>query len=212
MTTEKDITGQRFGRLTALKKHHSEWNKEKRISRNFWLFKCDCGKEKIIDKYSVLRGITTSCGCFANEKRIKKNTKHGLFNTEKRLYGCWQDMKNRCYNKNRKKYEIYGARGIKVCDEWKNNFKNFYDWAISSGYADNLTIDRIDVNGNYCPENCRWATLKEQANNTRRNHKITLKGKTMNLCEWLKKYKISSSSYHYRQKKGLTDEQIFLGE
>ena len=212
MTTEKDITGQRFGRLTALRKHHSEWNKEKRISRNFWVFKCDCGKEKIIDKYSVLKGKTTSCGCFANEQRIKKNTKHGLFNTEKRLYGCWQDMKNRCYNKNRKKYEIYGARGITVCDEWKNNFKCFYDWAKSNGYSDNLTLDRIDVNGNYCPENCRWATAKEQANNTRANHKITINGITKNLCEWLDLYKISSSSYQYRKRKGLTDKKIFLGE
>lgn len=209
MTIEKDISGQRFGKLTAICKHHSEWNKETKISRNFWLFRCDCGKEKIIDKYSVLRGLTTSCGCYANEQRIKKNTKHGLFKSETRLYRCWQDMKNRCYNPTRAKYRIYGARGIRVCDEWKHNFKAFYDWAINNGYKENLTLDRIDVNGNYYPENCRWATLKEQANNTRRNKKITLNGVTKNLTQWLSLYNISSSSYHYKINKGLTPEEIF---
>jgi hypothetical protein len=88
----------------------------------------------------------------------------------------------------------------------------FYNWAKSNGYADNLTLDRIDVNGNYCPENCRWATVKEQCNNTRRNHKITLNGITKNLVEWLKDFNMRSSSYHYRVHKGLTDNQIFLGE
>ena len=212
MTLEKDISGQRFGRLTAIKKDHSCWDKEKKVSRNFWLFKCDCGKEKAIDKYSVLRGLTQSCGCLGDEKRIERNTKHGLFGTEKRLYGCWQDMKNRCYNPNRKKYQIYGARGIIVCDEWKNDFKCFYDWARRNGYKDNLTLDRIDVNGNYCPENCRWATLKEQANNTRKNKKITINGITKNLQEWLDICKISHGSYYYRIHKGLTEKQIFLGD
>lgn len=212
MTKENDISGQRFGRLLAIKKDHSVWDKKTRRSENYWLFRCDCGKEKVINKYSVLRGKTCSCGCFNKEKTVERNTKHGLFNTEKRIYGCWQDMKNRCYNKNRKKYKIYGARGITVCDEWKNNFKCFYDWAKSNGYSDNLTLDRIDVNGNYCPENCRWATAKEQANNRRTNHKITINGVAKNLCEWLELYKISSSSYKYRRGIGLTDKQIFLGE
>ena len=211
MTKEKDIAGNRFGRLVAIRKHHSEWDKEKRISRNFWLFRCDCGKEKIIDKYSVLRGKTISCGCFNREKTIEKNTKHGLFNIEKRLYRCWQDMKNRCYNPSRKKYKIYGGRGITVCDEWKNNFENFFNWAKNNGYMENLTLDRINVNGNYCPENCRWATAKEQANNTRKNRKITINGTTKNLCEWLEIYKISGGCYQRRRKNGLTDEQIFLG-
>lgn len=210
MTRELDITGQRFGKLVAIKKDHAVWDKEKRKSRNFWLFKCDCGKEKVIDKYSVIRGLTTSCGCYANEQRIKKNTKHGLFNTEKRLYGCWQDMKNRCYNSHREKYKIYGARGISVCKEWKDDFKAFYDWALSNGYKENLTLDRINVNGNYCPENCRWATYKEQANNTRTNKKITINGITKNLCQWLSEYNISSGSYYNKIRHGLTDEQIFM--
>jgi hypothetical protein len=206
MTIEQDITGQRFGSLTAIRKDTTS----KKVNR--WIFRCDCGTEKSINKYSVLRGLSTSCGCYANQKRIERNTKHGLFKTEKRLYGCWQDMKNRCYNPHRKKYRIYGARGITVCDAWKNDFMCFYNWAKSNGYADNLTLDRIDVNGNYCPENCRWATVKEQCNNTRRNHKITLNGITKNLVEWLKDFNMRSSSYHYRVHKGLTDNQIFLGE
>lgn len=210
MTKEKDISGQRFGRLIAIKKDHSVWDKENRISRNFWLFRCDCGKEKIIDKYSVLNGKTTSCGCFANQRRIEKNTKHGLFNTEKRLYGCWQDMKNRCYNKNRKKYKNYGMRGIAVCDEWKSDFQSFYEWAKNNGYQDNLTLDRIDVNGNYEPKNCRWATQKEQANNKTTNHKIKINGVVKNLSEWLSDYNMSDSSYRNKKSKGKTDKQIFM--
>lgn len=212
MTKEKDISGQRFGRLLAIKKDHSVWDKKTRRSENYWLFRCDCGKEKVINKYSVLRGKTVSCGCFNKEKTVERNIKHGLFNTEKRIYGCWQDMKNRCYNKNRKKYKIYGGRGIIVCDEWKNSFSNFYEWAKNNGYNDNLTLDRIDSNGNYEPSNCRWATLKEQANNKRNNHKITINGITKNLCEWLEIYNICSGSYWRWKKNGLSDEQIFLEE
>lgn len=212
MTKEKDISGQRFGRLVAIKKDHCIWDKETRRSENYWLFKCDCGKEKVINKYSVLSGKTSSCGCLNIEKTKDRNLKHGLFKTEKRLYRCWQDMKNRCYNKKRKKYKNYGERGIIVCDEWKNNFEAFFKWSKENNYSDDLTLDRIDVNGNYEPQNCRWATPKEQANNTRKNHKITLNGITKNLCEWLKIYNIYSGSYWRWRKKGFSNEQIFLGE
>ena len=183
MTIEKDITGQRFGRLVAVRKHHSEYDKTKNCSQNFWLFRCDCGKEKVINKQSVIRGLTTSCGCYAIEERNKANSTHKMSKT--RLYRCWQDMKNRCYNPSRKKYEIYGGRGIIVCSEWKNSFENFSDWSLRNGYKEGLSIDRIDVNGNYCPENCRWTTMKEQNNNRRNNHKITINNETKNLCEWL---------------------------
>ena len=208
MTQEKDISGQKFGRLTAIKKDHAIWDKEKRISRNFWLFKCDCGNEKVIDKYSVMRGLTTSCGCYHKEQDIKKHTKHGL--CKHSLFSKWQDIKNRCYNKNRNKYKIYGARGIKICDEWANDFENFYKWAISNGWKEHLTIERINVNGNYEPSNCCWIPFKEQAKNKTTSHLITINGKTRNLCYWLKKYGVNDSSYYYKRKKGLTDEQIFL--
>ena len=101
-----------------------------------------------------------------------------------RLNVIYSHMKARCYNKNRWNYQYYGARGIKICDEWKNNYQAFKKWALENGYQDNLSIDRIDVNGNYCPENCRWTTDKEQKNNTRRNHYITYNGKTQSMSKW----------------------------
>lgn len=108
--------------------------------------------------------------------------KHGL--NETRIYKTWVRMKVRCYNQNHDRYKNYGGRGITVCDEWKNDFKKFYEWAMKNGYSDDLTIDRIDVNGNYEPSNCRWITNKEQCNNRRNNHFITYNGKTQTVSEW----------------------------
>lgn len=107
---------------------------------------------------------------------------HGLSKT--RIYECWIDMKKRCYNPKNKRFPNYGARGIQVCDEWRTNFLAFYDWAMNNGYQDNLTLDRIKVNEDYSPSNCRWATAKEQARNTTRNHYVTAFGKTRTIAEW----------------------------
>ena len=113
---------------------------------------------------------------------------HGQTGT--RLYECWTDMKRRCYNENNKRYANYGGRGIEVCDEWRTDFKNFYDWAMSNGYSDNLTLDRRDVNDHYNPHNCRWSTRKEQARNTTRNHYIEAFGETKTMAEWAEIYGI----------------------
>lgn len=121
--------------------------------------------------------------------------KHGLSNS--RLYRIWRGIINRCENPNRKAYPRYGGRGIKMCDEWRD-FINFYDWAIANGYQDNLTIDRIDNNGNYEPLNCRWATVKEQCRNQRTNRLITINGETKCLKEWCEIYKISYKTVHAR--------------
>jgi hypothetical protein len=143
---------------------------------------CDCGNEVTVSLSSLRAGRTKSCGCYRKEVTYNTWSTHGLCKT--RLYSIWTDIKRRCYNSANKRYNCYGGRGISVCDEWLNDFPAFYDWANQSGYAAGLTIDRIDVNGNYEPANCRWATWKQQANNTTRNHMLTYKGETLTLSQW----------------------------
>lgn len=189
MTKEFDITGKKFGNLTAVKK----------IDSKYWLFKCDCGKEKKIKKTNVVCGITKSCGCLWYKEVALGNKKHGMSKT--RLYECWRDMRNRCYLKTRYDYKRYGGRGIVVCDEWKNKFEPFYDWAINNGYKDYLTIDRIDVNGNYCPENCRWATKKEQALNRRTTVFVEYNGEKHSLKDWAIIFKKPSWAWYNKLKR-----------
>lgn len=109
---------------------------------------------------------------------------HSEIDGYKRLYTIYSGMKNRCYTKSHKKYNLYGGRGICICDEWLNSFKEFKDWTLANGYSDELTIDRIDYNGNYEPSNCRWVTMKEQPNNTSKNKYLTYKGRTQTLSQW----------------------------
>lgn len=135
-----------------------------KTKRRYALYKCFCGNKFKACAYDVKNGDTKSCGCY--QKTFHSSTTHGLTNS--RIYKAWQNMKNRCYNKNVKKFERYGGRGIKVCNEWLNDFEAFYDWAMTNGYNDNLTIDRINNDGNYESSNCRWTTKAIQARNTRR--------------------------------------------
>lgn len=134
-----------------------------RHGKRLGLYKCHCGTEKVLEQYRVNNGTTKSCGCIQGEK-------HGDSHT--RLYNIWSGMKARCNNNKHTQYKDYGGRGIKLCDEWKNSYTSFKQWATSNGYTDELTIDRIDVNGDYAQSNCRWVNHKVQNNNTRTNHYI----------------------------------------
>lgn len=186
--------GQKFGRLTVVSFHYIK-NK-----RDFYLCKCDCGREKTVCKTELKRGKVKSCGCLKAEYVSKAVSKHKM--SHSRIYRTWTNMKARCYERKLSGYKDYGGRGITVCDEWKNNFMAFYNWAMANWYKDNLTIDRINVNGNYEPSNCRWATQAEQNRNKRTIIFITYKGITLCVSQWAKKLGIKTVTLRARLKKG----------
>lgn len=200
----KDMTGNKYGRLTAIKRVHKDG-----FNRVCWLCKCDCGNELIVTSDNLRNGHTKSCGCLKEETSRKLLTTHGL--SETRMYKIYKDMKTRTTNKNCPEYKNYGGRGIKICDEWLSDFRKFYYWSINNGYKDELTIDRIDVNGNYEPSNCRWTTQKVQQNNRTNNHNITYNGETHTMKQWAErlgiKYKTLErriNAYHLTIEKAFT--------
>lgn len=164
-----DHTGERFGMLTVISRadDYIAPNGKKHVR---WLCKCDCGNESTVDICQLTRGATKSCGCLHEQHMSAGNVKHGGRND--RLYKVYSNMKNRCYNQNSADYFYYGARGIRICDEWLDDYTSFKSWAYKNGYDENAdrfkcTIDRIDVNGNYEPSNCRWVDMKTQSQNRR---------------------------------------------
>lgn len=201
-----DITGKKFNRLTAIRLHHIE--KYNHGTRHFWEFQCDCGKIIILNKSNVTDGHTQSCGCYHSQKTKECNIKHGM--SYSRIYHIWIGMIERCYNHNNPAYIYYGERGIKICSEWKRNFDLFYKWSIENGYSDNLTIDRIDVNGNYEPSNCRWVDYRTQLRNTRRNKIITYKGISHCVSEWAEIFSINVKLLESRLKRGWNFEKAIL--
>lgn len=212
--TKRDIIGQKFHRLTVLELHHivQRFNKlgHKKGSTEYYLCKCDCGNTIITDKSALTTGHTKSCGCLITEKAKNNFTKHNLSNS--RLYNTWCHIKGRCYNPKDKAYPNYGGRGIKMCFEWETDFYSFYTWALQNDYKEDLTLDRIDVNGNYEPSNCRWVTLKKQQHNKRNNFYVTIYNRTQTLSEWCEEKGLSYSKIQARIAKGWTIEDAFTIE
>lgn len=190
------IEGMRFGRLTVI----SEAGRSK--SRNaLWKCLCDCGNYSVVSGAALRGGYIKSCGCISREMVTARNTTHGKRKT--RIYRIWHDMKARCLFQKNPNFADYGGRGITVCDEWLNSFEAFYAWAMANGYSDNLTLDRKNNDKGYCPENCRWASRIEQANNKRNNTPIEIDGITMNITQWAKVSGVKQATISYRYKKGL---------
>lgn len=211
----ENLVGKKFGRLTVVERAEND-----KYCTARWKCKCICGGETITSTTHLKSGHTKSCGCFAKEiakEKALKNPhfyKHGLFKNSSyiRISHILNTMRKRCYNPNNESYIYYGFRGIKICNEWldkENGLMNFYNWAMQNGYKDNLSIDRIDVNGNYEPSNCRWATAKEQCNNKRNNHYITYNGETHTMMEWSKILSISYNQLRDRIRRNWSIERAF---
>lgn len=200
----RDLTGLKFNKLSVLKIAY------KNVYTVYWLCKCDCGNTTIVNSHNLVSGNTKSCGCYMKERIKKTNTIHGF--TKSRLYSVYLGMKQRCYNKKSPAYKSYGGRGVKICDEWLSKatgFVAFKNWALKNGYTENLSIDRIDVNGNYEPSNCRWTNELVQANNKRTNRFIIYKGERKTMAEWSRIFGISYSAIQYRLSKHKPLEEVF---
>lgn len=199
MGTFIDLSEQRFGRLVVIERAPNNAEAQAR-----WKCKCDCGNEVIVSSGHLRSGHSKSCGCLARERSSKYHLTHGMKGT--RIFSVYNGMKGRCYNPNDRKYPRYGGRGISMCEEWRNNPSSFFDWAFSNGYRDGLSIDRIDNNGNYSPENCRWADDITQANNKSTNHIYEHNGEKKTIAEWSRELGLSYSATNYRIKRGSFDE------
>lgn len=193
----KDISNQRYGRLVAIRRADSKNGKTR------WECQCDCGNTCVIHLSSLTGGRTKSCGCVHKEtarQNGKKGTTHGM--TGSRIWRIWQGMKRRC--RDNPHYET-----VSVCEEWQS-FEGFYEWAMANGYADTLTIDRIDNDGNYEPSNCRWATYKQQENNRRNTMFITIDGQKKPVSEWAALSGIASGTLKQRVKNNWPESDLLI--
>jgi hypothetical protein len=204
--TRLDLKGKQFGRLTVLEYSHT--NKH---GQSMWKCRCACGSERIVTGSHLKSGHSISCGCYNAEAAKDRRKTHGKRKT--RLYRIWLNMKARCTIESVSQFKNYGGRGITVCEEWANSFQAFYDWAMSNGYDENAprgkcTIDRIDVNGNYEPSNCRWVSIQAQQFNKSTSKTVTLNGETHTLKEWSDKVGVNYSTMHSRYRAGKPPEEI----
>lgn len=206
MAESINLAGQRFGRLTVL-------DVAARKNGIVWRCLCDCGAETLARAGHLRAGSKASCGCAVvdaareNQKAaIAAITTHGI--SHSRLDHCYKNMVSRCYNPKNKRYDKYGARGIAVCAEWRNDKLSFFRWAMANGYADHLTIERDKVNGNYGPSNCRWATLKEQMNNQTNSVFLDWNGRRQTIAQWAEELGIKYGALQHRVDRGWSMDRI----
>ncbi len=186
----RDLSGQKFGRLTAVERKGKD-----KTGHSVWLCRCECGEMTDVRISSLTSGSTKSCGCL-NRERMNGATKDGK---RTRLYQMWRNMKERCQNPNRHDYQYYGGRGISI-KGW-DNFEEFKKWSLNNGYGKTLEIDRINNSGDYCPSNCRFVTRSENIKNSRHVEKITFKGETKSILGWAREQKIKYTTLYNRIKK-----------
>jgi len=199
-----DITGRKYARLFVLKQ---EYKNNRKV---YWRCKCDCGKEVIIAGERVKSGHTKSCGCLKLDFQANGGARKTHGSSKTRLYAIWGGMIQRCYNPNKKKHKKdYQDRGITVCPEW-HNFEAFMDWALANGYSENLSIERIDNNKGYSPDNCKWADNKTQANNRRMCVNITFNGITQTIAQWAEEIGMKYHVLYQRLLKGWDIESALL--
>lgn len=192
-----NLVGQKFGRLVVLRREGSD-----KHQKSTWFCECECGNTKVVSRQCLKIGKTKSCGCLDKEHReafVRQNTKHGKTDTVE--FYTWKRLFQRCYNKNSEYYYLYGGKGIGVCDRWNpkkgGSFQNFYD-DMGLRPKDLTSIERIDSNKNYSPENCRWANYKEQSRNTSQNNKLTINGETKVLSDWVKVSPVTKGTIVHR--------------
>lgn len=198
----ENLVGKKYGRWLVISRAEDKIIVGNRHIRH-WLCKCDCGTERVVKEQSLKDGTSKSCGCYHSDIMHdicrKTTTTHGMSND--RLYRIYEHMKNRCYNTKDVRYKYYGGRGITVCDEWQE-FEPFMEWALSNGYRDNLSIDRINVDLGYFPSNCRWATIEEQAQNKRNVRYYEYNGEEHCISEWARIYNMNYKKLWKRLERG----------
>ncbi|MBQ2263240.1 MAG: hypothetical protein II336_18000 [Loktanella sp.] len=199
-----DITGMKFGRLTVVEKAKRPAHVKSQMA--YWRCVCECGGEAIHTKGNLAKGSVKSCGCLRREVAGREPI-HGLW--EALSYRKWVAMISRCYHPSQQSYPIYGGRGISVCEEWRNDPAAFDAWATANGLSEGLHLDRIDTDGDYSPENCRFVTPKQNANNRRSNRIVMVQGSEMTLAAAAARFGVKASVAAKRIKRGWTEEEAF---
>lgn len=206
-----DYVGEKFGRLTVVSRLDNYISPSGTKSSR-WKCVCECGQYVQVLGKHLATGDTVSCGCYRNERRKEVKTTHG--GSKDRLYRVWLNMIARCYNPQETGYSNYGGRGITLCSEWKNDYSVFRDWALNHGYDPNAargesTIDRIDVDGNYAPDNCRFTSMREQTNNRRNNRILTYQGEQDSIANWIKRLSLNRAVVYKRIYNGWSTDDAF---